>query len=78
MRTTLLVSALILFGIYVSVGHNFSKVAGFPLTKVRSARTPAELRPQTNTLCTRDERVIFSRLIRKPAKIVSVSGSGEQ
>jgi hypothetical protein len=75
MRTTLLVFTLILFGLYVSVGYNFTKVAGFPLTKVRSARTPAELRPQTNTLCTRDERVIFSCPVKKPAKIVSVCAS---
>jgi hypothetical protein len=36
----------------------------------RAASQPANLQP--NTLCAKDERVIFSCLLRRPAKIVSV------
>ena len=72
MRTTLLIFALVTFGIYVSVGDHFRTVAALPLTTVRSATTPAEPKPQTNTLCARDERVIFSCPVKKPAKIVSI------
>ena len=75
MRTTLLIFALVLFGIHVSVGDSFRTVAGLPLTTVRSAGTPPEPTPQTNTLCAKDERVIFSCPVKKPARIVSICAS---
>src|SRR3989442_9921254 len=55
-------------------------VAGFCVAASNANTSPIPASPQTsaqqpNTLCAKDERVIFSCLIKCPAKIVSICAS---
>ncbi|MDX6306951.1 MAG: hypothetical protein QOI77_3920 [Blastocatellia bacterium] len=60
----LLVLAAIVIGIAMSANHSTSSAA--------SAKAAA---PQSTSLCAKDERVIFSCPVRRPAKIVSLCAS---
>jgi hypothetical protein len=72
MRATILVFALAFLGVSVSATR---MIARSPVTADRSADTLFAPKPEPVTLCARDERVIFSCPIKKPAKIVSVCAS---
>jgi hypothetical protein len=70
MRVTRLISALVVLAVCVSAT---SMIAYSALTA--NTEAGAFTAPQSRTLCTRDERVIFSCPVKKPAKIVSVCAS---
>jgi hypothetical protein len=70
MRHILLILALTSLGISVPPPK---LIADSPLTTDTEAG--AFTAPQSRTLCSRDERVIFSCPVKKPAKIVSVCAS---
>jgi hypothetical protein len=72
MRATILIFVLVVFGVSAS-GTNM--IARSPVTTNRSAVSLSAPKPQPITLCARDERVIFSCPVKKPAKIVSVCAS---
>src|SRR5882757_875996 len=63
----LLVLAAIVISVAVSASHSLSSAA--------PAASPSSVAPQTNSLCAKDERVIFSCPVRRPAKIVSLCAS---
>ena len=63
MRAKLLISALVLFGVFVSVTNQSAGALSEP-----KAQPPV-------TLCAKDERIIFSCPVKKPAKIVSICAS---
>src|SRR6202795_1619527 len=65
--TFLLVLAAIVISIAMSANHSTSSAA--------PAASPFSGAPQPNSLCAKDERVIFSCPVKRPAKIVSVCGS---
>lgn len=72
MRSTILIFALAVFGVSVSVTN---LIARSPVTTGGSAGVLSERKPQGSTLCAKDERIIFSCPVKKPAKIVSVCAS---
>lgn len=72
MRVTTLVIALVVFGVFVSVTNMSARA---PVMVDRRAGAPSEPKPEPVTLCTKDERVIFSCPVKKPAKIVSLCAS---
>ena len=72
MRTPILIFALLLFALSVSVSQ---MIARSPIRDRHAVATsPPKVAPPS-TLCARDERVIFSCPVRKPAKIVSLCAS---
>jgi hypothetical protein len=71
MRTTIPIFALVVFVVCVSAS---SMIAQSPFTTYRSVALP-EPKPQPVTLCAKDERIVFSCPVKKPAKIVSVCAS---
>ena len=62
-----LVLAAIVISIAMSANHSPSSAA--------PAASPSSIAPQTTSLCAKDERVIFSCPVRRPAKIVSLCAS---
>jgi hypothetical protein len=72
MRATILIFALVVFGVSVSATN---MIARSPVTTDGSAGARSERNPQTSTLCAKDERVIFSCPVKRPAKIVSICAS---
>jgi hypothetical protein len=73
MRATKLIFALVVLGVSISVTNI---IARSPISTYRSAVGLSVPTPQPPvTLCAKDERVIFSCPVKKPAKIVSVCAS---
>jgi hypothetical protein len=72
MRHILLILALTILGICVPAPK---MTAHSPVTTHAEAVALSAPKPQSSTLCARDERVIFSCPVKKPAKIVSVCAS---
>jgi hypothetical protein len=73
MRATILIFALIVSGVSVSVTN---MIARSPVTTDRSAGALSEPKPQQPvTLCAKDERIIFSCPVKKPARMVSICAS---
>jgi hypothetical protein len=68
MRKLTLLLALLAIVVCVAAGAN-------RLPSAAPTASPAPGVPQPNTLCAKDERVIFSCLAKRPAKIVSVCAS---
>ena len=68
MRATIFILALVVFGVSVSVTN---MIARSPVSTDRSSAP----KQQPVTLCAKDERVIFSCPVKKPAKIVSICAS---
>ena len=76
MRTLPLALAVVIVGVYLTVatlGGPRSPGRSLPAAQAGSKPTARALRP--NTLCAKDERVIFSCPVKRPAKIVSVCAS---
>lgn len=72
MRATILIFALVVFGVSISVTN---KIARSAVSADRSTGARSALKPEPTTLCTKDERVIFSCPVKRPAKIVSICAS---
>ncbi len=69
MRATIFILALVVFGVSVSVTN---MIARSPVSIDKSSAPKPQ---QPVTLCAKDERVIFSCPVKKPARIVSVCAS---
>jgi len=69
MRATIFILALVVFGVSVSVTNMIAR------SPVSTDRSSAPKPQQPVTLCAKDERVIFSCAVKKPARIVSVCAS---
>src|SRR6266481_3651173 len=71
MRATILIFALIVLGVSASITKS---IARSPVTTDRTGML-SEPKPEPTTLCVKDERIIFSCPVKRPAKIVSVCAS---
>jgi hypothetical protein len=73
MRTLLLALVLVMVVGYLTVGTvaRKSRSARGSLPAAQTGSKPLQL----NSLCTKDERIIFSCPVKRPAKIVSVCAS---
>lgn len=76
MRTLTLLLLVVIFGGYLTVGTVARKLRFAPgsLPAAQPESQPTTPR-QPNTLCAKDERVIFSCPVKRPAKIISVCAS---
>jgi len=68
--------AILAFTILVLAGFLVSEPrTGLPVTSVAAGASKQLTAPQPNTLCAKNERVIFSCPVKRPAKIVSLCAS---
>jgi len=72
MRAAILISALIVLGVSASITKS---IARSPVNTDRTADMLSEPKPEPTTLCAKNERLIFSCPVKRPAKIVSVCAS---
>lgn len=74
MRAPKLIFAFVVAGVCaagISANHSSPDTS----TLDRNSAKPSAAKPQPKTLCAKDERVIFSCPVKRPAKIVSVCAS---
>lgn len=76
MRTLTLALVLAMFGGYLTVGTSSeSRSTRGSLPTAQAGGKPITRALQRNSLCAKNERIIFSCLVRRPAKIVSLCAS---
>ena len=77
MRITIMILALAMLSLCVvaSSANRTSANGSIALSRGENAAGTARGKPQPQTLCAKDERIIFSCPVKRPAKIVSVCAS---